>query len=181
MLLLTPPLPALKLLVCASVRARSLLCVSRARISVNSVREDEVSKQRGKALRHERRNPRSKSIISLSSHLFDADSRTKGRIEENPACVYIIMCIHRSVVQARSRGGRWYPRSSLHSFLTVSVDVKQHWTMLRHWSQFVPNMSTDIRGHEAPLHHRSVVRGQELCESRGGRPGLPSLISLMMM
>ena len=25
--------------------------------------------------------------------------------------------------------------------------------MLRHWSQFVPNMSTDIRGHEA-LHHR---------------------------
>ena len=26
--------------------------------------------------------------------------------------------------------------------LTVSVDVKQHWTMLRHWSQFVPNMST---------------------------------------
>ena len=27
--------------------------------------------------------------------------------------------------------------------LTVSVDVKQHWTMLRHWSQFVPNMSTE--------------------------------------
>ena len=38
--------------------------------------------------------------------------------------------------------------------LTVSVDVKQHWTMLRHWSQFVPNnMSTDIRGHVALLHH----------------------------
>ena len=35
----------------------------------------------------------------------------------------------------------------------VSVDVKQHWTMLRHWSQFVLNMSTDIRGHEALLHH----------------------------
>ena len=31
--------------------------------------------------------------------------------------------------------------------LTVSVDVKQHWTMLTHRSQFVPNMSTDIRGH----------------------------------
>ena len=26
--------------------------------------------------------------------------------------------------------------------LTVSVDVKQHWTMLMHWSQFVHNMST---------------------------------------
>ena len=36
--------------------------------------------------------------------------------------------------------------------LMVSVDVKQYWTVLRHWSQFVPNMSTDIRGHEALLH-----------------------------
>ena len=38
--------------------------------------------------------------------------------------------------------------------LTVSVDVKQHWTMLTHWSQVVPNMSTDIRGHSALHHHR---------------------------
>ena len=39
--------------------------------------------------------------------------------------------------------------------LTVSVDVKQHWTMLsfRHWSQFVPNTSTSIRGQEALHHH----------------------------
>ena len=36
--------------------------------------------------------------------------------------------------------------------LAVSVDVKQHWTMLRHWWQFVPNLSTDIWGHEALLH-----------------------------
>ena len=41
--------------------------------------------------------------------------------------------------------------------LTVSVDVKQYWIMLRHWSQFVPNMPTDIRGHEA-LHHHHHVR-----------------------
>ena len=34
--------------------------------------------------------------------------------------------------------------------------------MLRHWSQFVPDMSTDIRGHEA-LHHHHHVR---LTESR---------------
>ena len=25
--------------------------------------------------------------------------------------------------------------------------------MLRHWSQFVPNMSTDVRGHEDLHHH----------------------------
>ena len=40
------------------------------------------------------------------------------------------------------------------SLITVSVELKQRWTMLRHWSQFVPNMSTDIRGHEALHHHR---------------------------
>ena len=55
-----------------------------------------------------------------------------------------------------SRGGR--PGLSVLMSLAVSVDVKQHWTMLLHWSQFVPNMSTDIRGHEALLHH--------LCESQ---------------
>ena len=30
--------------------------------------------------------------------------------------------------------------------------------MLRHWSQFVPNMSTDIRGHETLHHHRLPTR-----------------------
>ena len=50
-----------------------------------------------------------------------------------------------------SRGGR--PALSVLMSLTVSVDVKQHWTMLRHWSQFFPNMSTDIRWHEALHHH----------------------------
>ena len=39
-----------------------------------------------------------------------------------------------------SRGGR--PGLSVLTSLTVSVDVKQHWTVLRHWSHFVPNMST---------------------------------------
>ena len=38
--------------------------------------------------------------------------------------------------------------------------------MLTHWSQF--NMLTDIRGHEALLHHLP----QELCEGRDGRPGI---------
>ena len=37
--------------------------------------------------------------------------------------------------------------------LTVSVDVKQTLTVLRHWSQFVLDMSTDIQGWEALHHH----------------------------
>ena len=41
-----------------------------------------------------------------------------------------------------SRGGR--PGLSVLTNLLVSVDVKLHCTMLRHWSQLVPNMSTDI-------------------------------------
>ena len=56
-----------------------------------------------------------------------------------------------------SRGGR--PGLSVLMSLTVSVDVIQHRTMLRHWSQFVPNTSTDIRGHEA-LHHQRELRSE---------------------
>ena len=44
-----------------------------------------------------------------------------------------------------SRGGR--PGLSVLTSLLVSVDVKIYWTVLRHWSQLVPNMSADIRGH----------------------------------
>ena len=48
-----------------------------------------------------------------------------------------------------SRGGR--PGLSVLTTLLVSMDVKLYRTMLRHWSQLVPNMSTEIRGHEATL------------------------------
>ena len=41
--------------------------------------------------------------------------------------------------------------------LTVSVNVKQHLTVLRHWSQLVPNVSTDIRGDEALPHHHYLL------------------------
>ncbi len=44
-----------------------------------------------------------------------------------------------------SRGGR--PGLSVLTSILVSVDVKIYRTVLRHWSQLVPNMSTDIRGH----------------------------------
>ena len=61
------------------------------------------------------------------------------------------MALPRVQELCESRGGR--PGLSVLTSLTVSVDVKQHRTVLRHWSQFVPNVSTDIRGHEA-LHHQ---------------------------
>ena len=41
-----------------------------------------------------------------------------------------------------SRGGR--PELSVLTSLLVSVDIKNYCTVLRHWSQLVPNMSTDI-------------------------------------
>ena len=41
-----------------------------------------------------------------------------------------------------SRGG--HPGLSVLTSLLVSVDVKNYCTVLRHWSQLVPNMSTDI-------------------------------------
>ena len=52
-----------------------------------------------------------------------------------------------------SRGGR--PVFSVLMSLLVSVDIKQYWTMLMHWSQLVPNMSIDICGHEALFHHHA--------------------------
>ena len=55
-----------------------------------------------------------------------------------------------------SRGGR--PGLSVLTSLTASVDVKQHRTMLKHRSQFAPNMSTYIRGHETLLHQPEVVQ-----------------------
>ena len=64
---------------------------------------------------------------------------------------------HRVQELCESRGGRPGLSAVLMS-LTVSVEVKQHCTALQHWSQFVPNMSTDIRGHGALHHHR--LRGQ---------------------
>ena len=44
-----------------------------------------------------------------------------------------------------SRGGR--PELAVLTSLLVSVDVKNYCTVLRHWSQRVPNMSTEIWGH----------------------------------
>ena len=46
------------------------------------------------------------------------------------------------VEMCESRGGR--PGLSVLTSLLVSVDVKIYCTVLRHWSQLVPNISADI-------------------------------------
>ena len=56
----------------------------------------------------------------------------------------VLLALFRCCV-SESRGGR--PGLSVLTSLMVSVDIKLHWTMLTHWSQLVPNMSTDLRGH----------------------------------
>ena len=60
-------------------------------------------------------------------------------------CIYLLLSyIHPIIVQelCESRGGR--PELSVLTSLLVSVDVKIYCTVLRHWSQLVPNMSHDI-------------------------------------
>ena len=85
------------------------------------------------------------------------------------ACIFLIL------VQelCESRGGR--PGLAVLTSLMVSVDVKHYWTMLTHGSQLVPNMSNDIRGHEALLpqsHSVSLDSASSMCwsdtESRFG-------------
>ena len=71
------------------------------------------------------------------------------------------LCYHmRAQELCESRGGR--PGLSVLTSLMISVDVMQQWTVLRHWSQCVPNMSTDIRGHEALHHHHLCVTRQRM-------------------
>ena len=55
-----------------------------------------------------------------------------------------VVCWAGSIVQelCESRGGR--PGLSVLTSLLVSVDAKIYCTVLRHWSQLVPNMSHDI-------------------------------------
>ena len=90
---------------------------------------------------------------------------------------------HRVQELWKSRWPSWAPRPNELCWF-FSVDVKQNWIgiMLTHWSQFVPNTSTP---HPRTLSATSSSsnyshRVQELCESRGGHPGLSVLISLMV-
>ena len=99
----------------------------------------------------------------LTTCHMEATADSHSRLAAGSGCRVVSLVGYRSRAQARSRGGAVQElceterrggrlRLSVLTSLTVSVDVKQHRTVLRHWSQFVPDMSTDIRGHE-PLHH----------------------------
>ena len=98
-------------------------------------------------------SPPGRTCRCVSGTLASAGLWTRHR---NGFCsLYVSLKLHytdqQSSTLCESRGGR--PGLPVRMSLTVSVDVKQHWTMLRHWSQFAPNTSTDIRGHEALHHH----------------------------
>ena len=58
--------------------------------------------------------------------------------------IYVQSTTLADIVQelCESRGG--HPGLSVLTSLLVSVDVKIYCTVLRHWSQLVPHMSTDI-------------------------------------
>ena len=63
---------------------------------------------------------------------------------QNPIIIIELLAVCLDIVQelCGGRGGR--PELSVLTSLLVSVDVKNYCTVLRHWSQLVPNMSTDI-------------------------------------
>ena len=102
-------------------------------------------------------------------------SQGKDHNVVTPVCLHFMQqSLRYMVVRAQdrvqelceSRGGR--PGYFVLTSLAVSVDIKQHWTMLRHWSQFVPN--SQLTSEDMKL-YISIIRGQKLCE-QGGRPGL---------
>ena len=74
---------------------------------------------------------------------------------------FLLLQLYRVQELCESRGGR--PGFSVLMSLMVSVDVKQYWIVLRHWSQFVPSMPADIRGHEALLHLLQLYPAHTRC------------------
>ena len=56
----------------------------------------------------------------------------------------IIPSFQSHIVQERCESRGDHPLLSVLTSLLVSVDVKLYRTMLRHWSQLVPNKSSDI-------------------------------------
>ena len=82
-------------------------------------------------------------------------------------CVCVCVCVRACVcscVRVCGGGGGGGGGLSVLTSLLVSVGVKLYWTMLRHWSQLVPNMSTDIRGHLPSLPTIQNHMRQERCE-----------------
>ena len=84
-----------------------------------------------------------------------SDDPVKGSTWQITLCTYFAywsMWIFISGLPSTHSSGavwesRWPSGLSVLTSLLVSVDVNLYWTMLRHWSQLVPNTSTDIWGH----------------------------------
>ena len=84
----------------------------------------------------------------LSGYTLNTTDNTSCDGKQNKTAYYQMFRVQEL---CESRGGR--PGLSILMSLTVSVDIKQNRTVLWRWSQFVPNMSTNICGHEALHHH----------------------------
>ena len=77
-------------------------------------------------------------FCTLIAPIFWAWRANKAKSKSGSPLILISWRVHNRVQGlCESRGGR--PGLPVLMSLVVSVDVKQHWAMLRHWSQFVPN------------------------------------------
>ena len=85
--------------------------------------------------------------LLLTPRLYTCQRQAQNTMETMDVCVGPWWKLCEFIVQelCESRGGR--PGLSVLTSLQVSVDVKNYWTVLRHWSQLALNMSTDIWGH----------------------------------
>ena len=112
-------------------------------------------------------------FLSRWNHLFDssarADLRTSSTALMNVRRASLALSMRYDLflhfwVQelCESRDGR--PGIYVLMSLTVSVDEK-----LRHWSQFVPNTSTDIRGYEDLHHHYHFWEQEEVAGKQARR------------
>ena len=81
------------------------------------------------------------STLSLSCHWI---SRPNGRTDVNRMrrCGSLLVDTNGTGVPYLTPEFRSCVKLSVLMSIMFSVDVKQHWTMHTHWSQFVPNMST---------------------------------------
>ena len=73
----------------------------------------------------------------MESRGAEQEHSSKAKVKHDRAWSFVIV-----QELCESRGGR--PGLSVLTSLLVSVDVKIYCTVLRHWSQLVPNMSHDI-------------------------------------
>ena len=61
-------------------------------------------------------------------------------------CPNILRTLRRTMIRFLIVRRIWFgPGLSVLTSLLVSVDVKLYWTMLRHWSQLVPNVNWHLR------------------------------------